>query len=213
MNSDVKKLISGMLERNVDEMLMTYDFKRRKNSFIYSKNIGTTKQKIEIVFFSHPTYHPGALAHVYPWQSVYFPEVNAIAKEIVNDINLIGGLKDKTIRQPIQVYTNSERWMLINEKESDKLAIKIGIFLEQYTIPLLNDLRSINDFIRLYEMQDKRLIMSDAQYIFIASAYAVQGDYERGQKVLSERFGKPGLRRRYISAFNYFENKVNAGLI
>ncbi|MBQ9140373.1 MAG: hypothetical protein IJX63_01085, partial [Lachnospiraceae bacterium] len=73
MNADVKRILNGMMEEYIDEVLESNGFKRRKNSFIYSRKIGITKQKIEMISFSHPSYHPGALAHVYPWLTIHFP--------------------------------------------------------------------------------------------------------------------------------------------
>lgn len=38
-----------------------------------------------------------------------------------------------------------------------------------------------------------KLLIDDTQHLFIASAYILQGDYEKGKKVIEDRFSKPGL--------------------
>lgn len=209
MNADVKRILNGMMEEYIDEVLESNGFKRRKNSFIYSRKIGITKQKIEMISFSHPSYHPGALAHVYPWLTIHFPDISEVAVQMVEE-ELIDNWKDITIRQPIQIYTNSERWILMDEIGVKSLAEDIEMFISEHTIPLLDDLRCVDDFIKFYEAQDKRLIMDDKRYLYIVSAYILQKDYINAQKVLELRFGKPGLRKRYASAFNYLENIISA---
>ncbi len=208
MNNDVKKIIFCMMEEEFDEIMNTYGFRRRKNSYTYLREVDTTKQKIEILFFLHPSYQVGALAHIYPWLSVYYPKVNKIAREMISEDSMIACLKDKTIRQPIQIYSNAERWMLKNDKDSNYLSKNIAMFLEKYTIPLLNDLKNVEGFIRMYEQKDKRIIMDDAKYIFVASSYVLQRDYQKGLMVLEKRFGRPGLRERYSLAFEYIESRL-----
>lgn len=208
MSADVKRILNGMMEEYIDGVLESNGFKRRKNSFIYSRKIGITKQKIEMISFFHPSYHPGASAHVYPWLTIHFPEISEVAVQMVEE-ELIDNWKDITIRQPIQIYTNSERWILMDEIGVKSLAEDIEMFISEHTIPLLDDLRCVDDFIKLYEAQDKRLIMDDKRYLYIVSAYILQKDYINAQKVLELRFGKPGLRKRYASAFNYLENIIS----
>ena len=216
MKNITKKIICNGIENNIDPMMISYDFQRRQNSLIYLRSIDTTKQKIEINFFSNPSYHSGAMAHIYPLLSVYYPKVNEVANKIFGDIRLIENMKNKTINQPIQLgYDHCERWMLMDDNEIDKMAVNISFFLETNTIPFLNELKSVDGFIKQYEMKDKRLFMDDVKYMFIISAYVVQGDWIKGQEVLVKRFGKPGARKQYASAFYYFENilKSNAEYI
>lgn len=206
MNNEIKKVLNSMLENTIDEFMCEYNFKRRKNSLIYSRNFGTAKQKIEMVYFLHPSYHPEALAHIYPWLYVSYPEVNKIAYEMFKDANLQVASMKETIRQPLQINVNTERWMIINKNDCVHLSESIKFFLQEYTIFLLNSLKSIEDYIALYELKDSRLIMDDAFYIFIVSAYILKGAYEQAQNVLERRFGKSGARERYASAFEYLEN-------
>lgn len=208
MSDKAKKIMCDMMENKIDDFMAMHNFHRKGKSLNYSKKINSTKQNVEMVFFSNPSYQPGAIMHVYPWMSVYFPEVNEIANRMINDINLVAGLDKNTIRQPIQILTDSERWMLLYEDDYNSLAEQICAFLEINTIPLLKSLEKISDFIEIYELKDKRVMMGDAQYVFIVSAYVLQGNYDKAKAVLEARFGKAGLRRRYASIFSYFENEI-----
>ncbi len=93
-------------------------FKRRNNSLIYSRKCEGSIQKIEIMYFLHPSYYNHALAHIYPQLSVYYPDIQDLAKEILGDTIITSGLKNKILRQPIQVYHDSEDWILYNEKDN-----------------------------------------------------------------------------------------------
>lgn len=70
MNGDVKKLLYDMMEKNIDKLMFAHDFKRRRNSSIYTRNYGAAKQKVEMTYFLHPSYQPGALAHF--WINIQF---------------------------------------------------------------------------------------------------------------------------------------------
>ena len=207
MNDKTKNVMCGMMGQKIDDFMAAYHFHRKGKSLNYSRKIGSTRQTIEMVFFSHPSYQPGAIMHVYPWLSVYFPEVNKIANRMTDDINLVVGLDRSTIRQPVQLLADTERWMLFDEEKCDSLAERICTFLKLNTIPLLDDLERVSDFIEIYESGDRRVMLGDAQYVFIIGAYVLQGNSEKGRAVLEERFGKAGPRRRYASIFSYFENE------
>ena len=207
MTMDVKKKIIEMLEVYCDEALNKCGFKRKKNSMIYSRNIGTVKQKVEMVSFLHPSYAPNAAAHIYPWFTIYYPEVNKMAKDIFKNCFLIENLKDITIRQPIQLGTQSERWLL-DDSNIRELGGKIQSFLVEYTIPILNKLESIQSYIDMYESNDIGIVMDDIKYIFLICAYVVTNDYAKGKEVLEKRFGKAGQRNLYESTFSYFDTII-----
>lgn len=205
MNIDKKEIMLEMLQESIDDVLRDDGFIRKQNSLLYSKKIGTTKQKINMYFFSyHSTY-----MQIYPFYSVSFPRINEVAKEMtINDTFLHGvihDMKNDTIHQPIQHIAKSERWVLVNGKKRTEFVPEIEIFLKQHTIPLLADLECEDDFIKLYEKKDKRIVMGDVEYIFVASAYVLKKDYEKALTVLESRF-KTLKRRQYAAVFRYIEN-------
>lgn len=95
--------------------------------------------------------------------------------------------------------------MLINGKEHKDWSSQIGDFLKLYTIPLFKDLECEDDFIELYEKNDKRIKMGDKEHICVAGAYVLRKDYAKGLNVLESRFKARG-RKRYASVFRYIEN-------
>jgi len=207
VNVKYKPIALYILENYTDEIMTEAGFKRRGNSLNYTRTIGTTKQKLEMACFSHPPYYAGSLLHIYPYMSVYFPEINETAK------NMISAVGTTTIRQQIQMKAfDTTPWILMTDakEEVDAIAEKIRTFLQQYTIPLFDDLKTIDDYIDKYVHQEgnKRILLSEEFYFYVASAYAIKGEYAKGLAVLENRFAGPAIRKYHVRAFEYFESKL-----
>ena len=205
MNSDGKKILFEMLEESIDDVLKEYGFNRKQNSLAYNKNIKDTKQKIEMFFNSYYA----SFMLITPFYSVSFPRVNKIARAMTeNDprySRIINSMKNETLRQQVQLFSRSESWIVEYGQERGELASQIGTFLKQYTIPLLMELECEDDFIRLYENQDKRIMWGDVQHIYVASAYVLRNDCAKGLDVLDKRLRTFG-RKHNATIFRYIEN-------
>ena len=79
LQKDIKQVICS-LASELDFYFEERGFKRRKNGLIYVRKVGTTIQKIDMVFFSNPSYYQNVLAHIYPHMEILFPNVNSTAK-------------------------------------------------------------------------------------------------------------------------------------
>ncbi len=108
--------------------------------------------------------------HIYPWMSVYFPKVNELAIQMINDINLVAGLDRSTIRQPIQISTDSERWMLMHEDDCKSLAEQICEFLKHIRCHCFIVWKKFQILYKFLKKKIKRVMMGDAQYVFIIAA-------------------------------------------
>lgn len=207
MNAKYKPIALYILENYTDEVMTESGFKRRGNSLNYFRTVGTTKQKLDMACFSHPPYYAGSLLHIYPYMSVYFPEINETAK------NMIDNVDDTTICQPIQMKAfDRTPWILMTDakEEVDAIAKKIMSFLRQYTLPLFDDLKTIDGYIDKYVQQEgnKKIELSEAYYFYVASAYAIRGEYEKGLEVLNNRFVGLAIRKYHVKAFEFFETKL-----
>lgn len=207
IDKEVKQTVINIFN-DVDELMNDNGFNRRKNGLVYSRTIDKVEQKIELIFFSHPLGQMDAIAQIYPWLSVYYPEVNDLATRILGENILLDSLKDLTLRQPILIHTDSDdKWFLFNKSNEKDLSLKISYFFKANTIPFLNSLTDVNSYLKLYETQDKRLLMDDRQHLYFACAYALKGDYQAGYDLLAKRFGKTS-RRIYTNLFKYFEQHL-----
>ena len=192
MDKDVKNMILNMAETQLDEVLQMNGFKRRSNSLIYARKSKESTQKIEIMYFLHPSYYNNALAHIYPQLSVYYPDIQELAKKILGDTIITSGLKNQILRQPIQVYHDSKDWVLYNEKDNITIGENIKDFLVNYSIPLLNDINNIDGYLEAYWNDDKRIIKDDRQHVYFACACALKKDFNEGYEIVKKRFGKKG---------------------
>ena len=120
----------------------------------------------------------------------------------------------QTIRVPIQMKPfDRTAWILMTDEkeEVDAVAEKIRLFLEQNIIPFFDDLKTIDDYIDRYEQREKdtRCVSSGIEYyFFVASAYAIKGEYAKGLEVLDNRFKGPAIRKHYAKAFEYLKSKL-----
>lgn len=192
MDKDVKNTILNMAETQLDEVLQMNGFKRRSNSLIYARKSKESTQKIEIMYFLHPSYYNNALAHIYPQLSVYYPDIQELAKKILGDTIITSGLKNQILRQPIQVYHDSKDRVLYNEKDNITIGENIKDFLVNYSIPLLNDINNIDGYLEAYWNDDKRIIKDDRQHVYFACACALKKDFNEGYEIVKKRFGKKG---------------------
>lgn len=202
---DIKQVIISLISE-LDFYFVESGFLRRSNSLTYIRKLDGVTQKVEIVFFSNPSYHPGALAHIYPHMQIYIPSVNGTTKEYASHIIPSKWLDQFTIRQPIEIYSNSGDFYLMNVNDYESLKDQLLDFLKKNAMPLFNDLTSEKDYLSLYENKDKRIIWDDNQYLYIAAAYLNEHELIKAKEVIENRFSKKGLRNKYKEVFEYFEN-------
>ena len=204
LQKDIKQVIISLISE-LDFYFVENGFLRRSNSLTYIRKLDGVTQKVEIVFFSNPSYHPGALAHIYPHMQIYIPSVNGITKEYASHLIPSKWLDQFTIRQPIQIYSNSGDFYLLDVNDYESLKNQLLDFFKVYAMPLFNDLTSEKDYLLFYEIKDKRIIWDDNQYLYIAAAYLNEHELKKAKEVIENRFGKKGLRKKYNEVFEYFE--------
>jgi hypothetical protein len=61
---EIKQEILITLSDHLDQKMIQFDLVRSKNSLIYLKKIGDSRQEFIIEFASNPRYAPNAVAHV-----------------------------------------------------------------------------------------------------------------------------------------------------
>lgn len=135
---------------------------------------------------------------------IYIPSVNGITKEYASHLIPSKWLNQFTIRQPIQIYSNSGGFYLLDVNDYESLKDHLLDFFEKNAIPLLNDIISEKDYLSLYENKDKRIIWDDNQYLYIAATYLNNHDLNKAKEVIKNRFGKNGLRKKYNEVIKYF---------
>ena len=187
LQKDIKQVIISLISE-LDFYFIESGFLRRSNSLTYIRKLDGVTQKVEIVFFSNPSYHPGALAHIYPHMQIYIPSVNGPTKEYASHIIPSKWLDQFTIRQPIEIYSNSGDFYLVDVNDYESLKNQLLDFFEKNAMTLLDDLTSEKDYLSLYENKDKRIIWDDNQYLYIAAAYLNEHELIKAKEVIENRF-------------------------
>lgn len=204
MADEIKMYICNLLEKELDYTMKQKQFTRRNMSLNYIRTSKDNKQRVEFVYYKHPRYSNGAIAHIYPYYNIFFPELDRVVKEIAGNDSLIISMDKISVRQPIQQGITSDMWMLTFEND-ENIMKEIGDFLNEYTFPFLEDVRDVDGFINTYEYKKDALQLDDCKYLLIISAYIYKGEYQKALDVLEKRFGKPGVRKYYNDTFKYIE--------
>ena len=70
LQKDIKQVIISLISE-FDYYFAENGFLRKSNSLTCIRKLDGITQKVEIIFFSNPSYHPGALAHIYSYADLY----------------------------------------------------------------------------------------------------------------------------------------------
>ena len=78
--------------------------------------------------------------------------------------HMLDWIQKFTVRQPMQ-YSKSpaEGWYLMDTVDYNRLAVEIKKFIQKNTFPLLNHLKNADDYLKLYENTDARIMWNDQQ--------------------------------------------------
>ena len=211
MKSEIKACVCESLGLELDQQLALNGFARRKNSLIYSRSLPQADQRIEVAIEIHPADCPNAAAAVYPWLEVSMGAVNLLAKEMVDDNEmLLGGVPNTTLREPIE-FTSPKgvgsRWFIYQSDSVPGIVLEMKWFLQQWAIPFLDYYTSPDAICDAYDRDDERVINDRFYKIRIAAALVLLNRVDDAMKVVEKWFGKAGPRKQYKSVFSYLESR------
>jgi hypothetical protein len=208
---EVKKVIIKMLSVKLDARMARHGFRRNPKSLEYRRMVPGAKQVIFMYFESHPSSDPSADAYIYPWTFIGLPAVYDLAVQIVNDPNLLGDDREKTLSQPIDwAAPKGQRpsWYLTGEDEIMDAGDSLGDYIERWVLSLLDDFSSLRGFVRAYEEKDQRALFHHSKTICVAAANLLLGNPEAAMQALERELGRPDLRAKYAKAFEFVQNKL-----
>jgi hypothetical protein len=204
--TELKQHLLEALALVVDEPLKRAGFVRRSSSLTFSRTLNAAEQQIAFVMDCFPQYQPDAEAHIHPMLQLRMPTVSDKALALVNgDKMLLANAPEIIVNQPIEFAAPKEmhqRWFATGKEQFVIACNSIQPFLTQWVLPLLAEISTPVELIRIYETKDPRIMKQRHWHIFIAAAYDLLGQIDKAHQVVREEFGSPGLRKRYASAFN-----------
>jgi hypothetical protein len=208
--NDIKEELINSLEEAIDPVLNGAGFKRNKRSLDYKRQLDGVKQQLLFVLHCHPHYAPSAEAHIYPVIRVEIPELVDVALNLVQgNKNLLGSSSASVIAEPADCTAPKEmheRWFA-NQGNFLSVCKSMIPFLDRWVLPFLSEVSAIADILRLYESNDKRIILTKPFQIFVAAAYQSQGETEKAREVIRTHFQGDGLKKIYASVFQSLEIK------
>jgi hypothetical protein len=207
--NDIKSAKANLLEMldgSVDQALSEYNFKRRKGSFIYIRELAESIQEIDFFADFFPRYEQGAEAHIHPFFVWKIPSVSKEALRLVNGNKmLLANAPDILLRQPIEISApkeNHQRWFTKSADDYSQIGVAICSFIEQWLVDLIEGLQSIDNLLEIYESQDSRLLKQQHWYVYVAAAYLLKGEHDKARAVMERHLGNPGLKKRYSVVYD-----------
>ena len=85
----------------------------------------------------------------------------------------------------------------------NRLAVEIKKFIQKNTFPLLNHLKNADDYLKLYENTDARIMWNDQQYLCVASAYINKNEYE--MDVFKQKLGEDREHLPLLTLDEFFD--------
>lgn len=199
-NKEVKADLIKSLELLCDDKLKRYGFIRTKNSIGYIRTLGDARQVIIFDTNFSPKYQLNAEAHIYPAMHFHMKSVSDATLQLVGGNKmLLADAPDMIFNQPIDFMVpieNRVRWFGSGFSEISQKILEIVNFIEKRVIPFFDELETPEDLVKLYEVDDERLIKQRHWYLFIAGAELTLGNKSAALAVLENNLGSPGLRKR-----------------
>ena len=197
------------LAKELDAPLQAHAFERRMNSTAYTRTLPEARHELQFTLECHPSYQPGADAHLYPAFHWKMRQVKKLAIELVEgNATLVAGTSDIVLNHPFHWLAPkeyNERWFAVGPEQFAAVCAKILIFLSQWVLPFVDQACSPEDLVRLYEKNDPRMMTQLHTHVYIAAAYRILGEEEKAREVVRKHFSKPGIKARYGVLFKSLE--------
>jgi hypothetical protein len=204
--SEIKSAIIEGLAVVLDGLMHQNGFSRREKSLCYIRDKDDAAQRIDFHFDVRPSYEPGADAHLLPLVKISMKEVNQIVLEMAGGQAVLVGDPDVTISQPFDICIPKEehvRWFIKGSDTVIPCLRSVAESLKKWVFPFLDDYTTNRSISSGYETGENRILNQRHFYLYVAASYVSQRKMSDALGVLEKHFGKPSLRRKYSTAFDY----------
>lgn len=213
MKSDaatVQHLLLDALPSELDGLLLAHGFARSATSLEYSRRRGESLQQIVMGFDVAPTYEMDAIAHVLPQVRLTFPAAQQITRMLLGTCTTDGGDLDSTFSLYLgNIAPKDSRvlnWYIYRHESPAVCLSSIRHFMDTWGLAFLNGYSSLKALTEGFERRDDALPRDRRFLLIIVAAYVALNDAQKAFHVLATRFGRPGTRRKYSTAFEYVEH-------
>jgi hypothetical protein len=172
--------------------------------------VADVAQRLDLTFDYRPSHDPEADVYVLPWVRVDCPKVGKVILAMARrDVVSLPGAPDAVVSQPLEFAAPKgyhARWYATGTEEILYMVRAIRECLDHWGMAFLDEFTRIDSFISAYERCDYRWPKTVQDFIRIVAAYVLVEKPHRASRVLEERFGKPGPRRKYAKLFEYVDS-------
>jgi hypothetical protein len=190
-----------------DPFFFEKGFVREENSDVFEKNRGEYSHNIWLEADFHQRGTCGIQLLIDPVVHWRIPAIGKKVLEIIGEeLFWITCRSDLVLGQSIRhfVVGNTDLgWRATSAREHEFAISSICEFMNRHVLPMLENMQSIADFIRLHETNEPKIVKQQDQYVFVAAAYLMQGRHDEASLVMEKHLCRPGLRKRYAPVFEY----------
>ena len=188
------------LPKGLDDALQDKGFSREKGSRTYQRIFEGCRQVIVFHFEACPRDDPSQDVLIRPKIQIEFPELSQKAWELADHNRLILPAPEVVVALPLtpNLLTTPKIGWFATGKSARRTAIKAGCeCIIAYGLPFLDEMKSAEDLIGLFEGEDARLRFDGRMVVFVAAAFLAQGKKHEACALVQSRFGKAALAKRY----------------
>jgi hypothetical protein len=209
LKDEIKSCMLVAMKDRLDPYMSAQEFNRRKASLIYKRVMRGSTQKIDLAVQIHPKDNLNAAAAVYPSMEILVPHVDAILDKMVcKNLGLLEGITGGTSKQPIEFTSQKAqlgRWFLYQPDSVSGVVDDIRAFLENWTMPFLDNYTTPEDIVIADERNDGRIVRDRAQLMRVVAAALFLKRRDYAQEIMETRLGAPGIRRRYQQIYDFIQ--------
>ena len=204
--SENRASLIAALASTSDPFFAEFGFRRTRRGMSYIRLRPEARQALHFHSASNPSYFPGVVLHIQPKLEVVIPSVARIALQMVGDPRLLSGAPDIvvfTLLELLEVPSRQQRWCVSSAAELPACLASIHDGFRRLALPLFEDYSSGLGLTSSYEAGDRRPLIQQHWYVYVAAAYILQNRRSEARAVLERHLGTPGLRERFAAAHAY----------
>lgn len=198
--NEIKQLLKDKFSEIYDPLMGESKFIRRKNSTVYQKKNEVLSHKIYFYMELSPSFIPTADAYLKPTYYLQIPEVSQKALELMENNIYFQDNHEIIIGQPLYIFdinNDIEHYLSLSlNKDNSNDLEQLKKLLLNYTLPEINMVNTIQDFINIYEEDSPFLIAKNTIVYFIA-AYLLTFQEDKAAKLLEKEFSSKGSKSMY----------------
>lgn len=191
-----------------DPSFSAHGFGRKATALQYRRNYRSAQQSIKVGIEHGPKDNPDAAAAVYPWLSVQIPQVDALVMQMLGRDKSLVAPNSPTLSEPIEFTApkgTSARWYIYQADSIPSIVDSFMQYSEKWVLPFLAEYCDAAGVAAMNQNEDERLLRDEAQRLRAIAAMLLCGNSSAAKEMIVSYFGRPAMRRRYSTVFEFVD--------